>query len=69
MNNQISYYKRVLSYDDITEQYRIVIPALGIAVCSDTEVGAIIEARQAVEDDARKAQQRPSATFPTGENS
>lgn len=47
------YYKRTITFDEKTNMYCVSIPELGIEVHNDTEVSAIVEARQEVENYAR----------------
>lgn len=48
--NQMSkYYKRILTYDSHTENYKCEIPELSIEVLGDTEVSALVFAREEIE--------------------
>lgn len=44
-----NYYKRIITYDDHTQNYKIEIPALGIWVLADTEASGLIMIREELE--------------------
>lgn len=54
------YHKRVLTYDDKSQMYKVSVPELGIEVTSDTEMSALLEAR----DEVAKAATRVVAPVP-----
>lgn len=47
------YHKRVITYDDKTQNYKIEVPELGLTVLGDTEMGALMDMRKEVEGAAK----------------
>lgn len=43
------YYKRIITYDDKTNNYTVELPQLGLKVLADTEMQALIYAREEIE--------------------
>ena len=53
------YFKRVITYDPKTQNYKVEIPDLGIYVLSDTEASGLIEIRKELEDYVKRVAAMP----------
>ncbi len=44
------YFKREITYDSDTQNYKVSVPELGIEILSDTEVGGLVDVRDEVQN-------------------
>lgn len=43
------YHKRVITYDEHTQNYKVEVPGLGLEVLADTEASGLIFIREEIE--------------------
>lgn len=55
-----NYHKRVITYDEKTQNFKIECPELSLTVFADTEMSAILSMREEVVIAAKKAKESPS---------
>ena len=58
-----SYFKRVITYDDKTSNFKVECPELGLSVLSDTEMGGLLEMRKEVEAAAKTKKEKKDFSF------
>lgn len=44
------YYRRIITYDEHTQNYKVEVPALGLEILGDTESNALQHMREEIED-------------------
>lgn len=60
----MKYHERRITYDEKSQNFKIIVPELGLEVLSDTEMGALLEMRKEVTAAAKRPKLPPNSMPP-----